>query len=293
MTEENAPVEVAEENKENAVAAPEEKEKEAEEEEEDDGSYKIKVKAASGQVTLMPMEEDWSIAKVKELIQTETDTPADNRLVLFKDGLELEGKEGSTLTALGVASRATLELKHRLFKKWTMWYDVPDKSKKPDPNNWHSNVKQIVSFDTVEDFWGLFNNLMTPSRLADKSNYHLFREGIMPAWEDPQNANGGKWSLQLNTSAGEKKLLDEVWLFTMLEMIGEGFTDSDEICGAVISLRKSRNRIAIWTKSTGEEAMKRLGGQFKERMSLGARYKISFTAHHTEGPPSRKGLFEC
>lgn len=253
---------------------------EQEEEEEDDGSYKLHVKAAQGKVTTMKLDPLAPIEEVKAAIQAQLGMPDDKRLVLFKNDAALDCQADSTLTTLGMESRDTLELKHKLYKAWTMWFDAPDPTKKPDPNNWHANIKKIVSFDTVEDFWGLFNNLMTPSRLKDKSNYNLFREGIMPAWEDPQCAAGGKWVLQLNTNASDKKLLDEIWLYTALEMIGEGFEDSDEICGAVISLRKSRNRIAVWTKDAkASDKMKRLGQQFKEKMNLGARHKITFTSH--------------
>lgn len=250
-----------------------------EEEEEDDGVFKLHVKGG-GKAALLPLDPAAPLSDIKAQVRTEFGMPDDERLVLVKDGAALEEKEGSTLASLGFESRDTLELKHQLHRTWTMWYDTPDPTKKPDPTNWHANIKKIICFDTVEDFWGLFNNLMTPSRLKDKSNYHFFRDGIMPAWEDPQNTKGGKWVLQLNTNAGDKKLLDEVWLFTILEFIGEGFEDSDEICGVVVSLRKSRNRIAIWTRdASNSEAMKRLGQKFKEKMNLGARYKISFTSH--------------
>ena len=40
--------------------------------------------------------------------------------------------------------------KHMLQHTWTMWYDAPKRS---NPSNWHVNVKKIVSFNSVEDFW--------------------------------------------------------------------------------------------------------------------------------------------
>jgi len=181
-------------------------------------------------------------------------------------------------------------IKHPLNRSWTMWYDAPDKNKKPVPGEWHSNVKKIVSFKFVEDFWCLFNNLMAPTKLSDKSNYHLFREGVMPAWEDPQNAKGGKWALQLNTA--DKQLLDEVWLYTILEMIGESFDDADEICGVVVGLRKARNRISLWTKTASDAAaQKRIGADFKKKMGLGPRHKLQYQAHTASY--GVKPLYEC
>lgn len=53
---------------------------------------------------------------------------------------------------------------------------------------------QVATFDMVEDFWGIFNNIRPPSRLNPGSNYHLFKVGIEPMWEHPANMNGGKWT---------------------------------------------------------------------------------------------------
>lgn len=56
----------------------------------------------------------------------------------------------------------------------------------------------------------LYNNILAPTKLAIGSNYHLFKEGIRPMWEDPINAKGGKW---IFTNARSRKArLDECWL---------------------------------------------------------------------------------
>lgn len=50
--------------------------------------------------------------------------------------------------------------------------------------------------------------------LSISSNYHLFKQGIKPMWEDPANKHGGKWSIQLprNKTMSE---IDNIWLFTV------------------------------------------------------------------------------
>jgi translation initiation factor 4E len=40
----------------------------------------------------------------------------------------------------------------------------------------------------------------------------------------------------------------------LLAMIGEQFEEGDEICGAVVSVRRSQDKIAIWTKTASNEA---------------------------------------
>lgn len=167
--------------------------------------------------------------------------------------------------------------KHLLQRSWTMWYDNGHKGKSATQTNYHENIRQVVSFNTVEGFWSLFNNLMPPSNLKEKSNYHMFKEGVMPVWEDPTNKNGGKWSIEL--PPGEKNDLNTIWLHTLLAMVGEAFVDGDEICGIVISLRKHRNRVSLWTKThTDKDAIQRIGHEFKKAIEMPKR-KISFAAH--------------
>ena len=55
-------------------------------------------------------------------------------------------------------------------------------------------IVQVATFDTVEDFWGIYNSIRPPSQLNPGSNYHLFKAGIEPTWEHAANANGGKWN---------------------------------------------------------------------------------------------------
>lgn len=154
---------------------------------------------------------------------------------------------GSSSSVTGNDEKAVQESinsqkKHPLQYTWTMWYDSPSPKNKQDAHNWQQNVKKIVSFSSVEDFWCLFNNLVKPSRLAVGGNYHLFKDGIMPAWEDPANENGGKWVLELPRTDNS---LNKVWMYTVLAMIGENFPESNEICGAVVSLRPKKKSVGF------------------------------------------------
>jgi len=61
-----------------------------------------------------------------------------------------------------------------------------------------------------------------------------------------------------------KKVVDDMWLYTILAMIGENFEAGHELCGAVISLRKAGDRVAVWTKTADDEkACMEIGEQFK------------------------------
>jgi hypothetical protein len=67
-------------------------------------------------------------------------------------------------------------------------------------------------------------------------------------------------------------------LTKVVALLGEQFTYNEDISGAVISLRKSGDRISIWTRSTdNEEKTMATGLEFKK--VLDTRDKIGFQSH--------------
>ncbi|KAI9089427.1 translation initiation factor eIF 4e-like domain-containing protein [Phlyctochytrium arcticum] len=166
--------------------------------------------------------------------------------------------------------------KHPLQNRWTIWFDNP--AKRTNLHNWSNNLKNLITVDAVEDFWGVYNNVVKASSLAHGSNYHIFKEGIQPMWEDPQNANGGKWVIQVPKS--KRGDLDQMWLHSILAVIGETFPDSDEICGIVVSSRKSADRLSLWTKTAlSADEVIRCGQHWKQVLGMGEGDKIGYQVH--------------
>ncbi|XP_055841245.1 eukaryotic translation initiation factor 4E1 isoform X3 [Episyrphus balteatus] len=153
--------------------------------------------------------------------------------------------------------------KHPLQNKWTLWYLESDRSKA-----WEELQNEITSFDTVEDFWSLYNHIKPPSEIKIGSDYSLFKKGIRPMWEDSANKQGGRWMISL--SRGHKPSdMDNLWLDVLLCLIGEAFDHSDQICGAVINLRGKGHKIAIWTADgNNEEATLEIGHKLKDSLRL-------------------------
>lgn len=61
------------------------------------------------------------------------------------------------------------------------------------PHPYENSIKSITTVKTVEQFWETYNYLRRPNDLSSTTDYHFFRDGIKPTWEDPKNAKGGKW----------------------------------------------------------------------------------------------------
>lgn len=105
------------------------------------------------------------------------------------------------------------------------------------------------------------------------------QEGIIPAWEDEANKNGGKWSIQLPKDKNRANV-DKMWLYTvrptahhadvnhsqprsraqMLAAIGETFdpllqsADASRppeslVTGVIVSTRPQFYRVSIWTRT--------------------------------------------
>ena len=162
--------------------------------------------------------------------------------------------------------------KHPLQNTWTLWYLENDRSK-----TWEDMQNEITSFDTVEDFWSLYNHIKPPSEIKVGSDYSMFKKGIRPMWEDAANKQGGRWVITLNKSS--KTDLDNLWLDVLLCLIGETFDHSEEICGAVVNIRSKANKISIWTANgNNEEAALEIGNKLRDALRL-ARQNLQYQLH--------------
>jgi len=108
--------------------------------------------------------------------------------------------------------------------KYTFWcYRSGNGTKRVD---YIEATKPIGSFGTVEGFWHVYDHIIRPNDFKQSADYHLFKEGIKPTWEDPANKAGGKWMVRLKT----KGLTSRYWEELVLAIIGEQFDVGHEIC---------------------------------------------------------------
>lgn len=61
-------------------------------------------------------------------------------------------------------------IKHPLQNPWTLWFFKNDKLR-----NWEDNQRAIITFNTVEDFWALYNHIELASKLIAGCDYSLFK----------------------------------------------------------------------------------------------------------------------
>jgi len=166
-----------------------------------------------------------------------------------------------------------------LHNKWALWFDNP-KAAAPS-SDWKENLQLCGTFDTPAKFWHIFNNVKPPSHISLQCNYHIFKQGIQPMWEDPQNEHGGKWIFTIPKSGNNRSRIDEFWLFTCLALIGETIDFSgDMVCGAVVSIRKSQDRIALWIRTNEPDIVSKIGARWKKALNVNNKLKYQV---HSDG----------
>lgn len=151
-------------------------------------------------------------------------------------------------SSLNTAVPAAAIKEHPLKATWIVWYRPPT----PKHSDYEKSTIAIASISTVEAFWTVYSHMKRPSLLPSVSDYHIFKKGIRPVWEDEANKKGGKWIVRL-----KKGVADRYWEDLLLAMIGDQFAEAgDEVCGAVLSVRGGEDVLSVWTRIDGGRNIK-------------------------------------
>ena len=131
---------------------------------------------------------------------------------------------------------------------WVIHYRPPTGKN----SDYEKSMRPLCRIETAQSFWQVYSHLKRPSGLPAVSDYHFFKEGIRPVWEDEENKRGGKWTMRL-----KKGVADRYWEDLLLALIGDQFAEaSEEVCGAVVSVRSGEDVFSIWTKNDGGRNVK-------------------------------------
>ncbi|XP_076455324.1 eukaryotic translation initiation factor 4E-like [Babylonia areolata] len=166
-------------------------------------------------------------------------------------------------------------IKHPLKDTWTLWYFKMDRNKK-----WCDNNVIVTSFSTVEDFWSIYNYTQKASKLIPGCDYSVFKDGIQPMWEDPQNKEGGRWLINLERN-DRHTYLDNVWLEMLLCLIGDAFDNhGEEVCGIVVNIRQRGDKLGVWTRNcNNQDSILHIGRVLRERLKVPKSCTIGYQAH--------------
>lgn len=176
----------------------------------------------------------------------------------------------------GAGAGPEIKKKHKLENKWTLWFDNP--VTKQTTSKYGQELRSVLTFDNVEDFWCLYNNIRTPGQLSPSATFYLFKENILPQWEDANNTHGGCWTAPISRGPNSKAVLDAWWLNSVLGCIGEQFTEGEEICGVAVVIRTKGDRIELWTRTSSNEATQvGIGRQLKQFLDIPDSVKLGYS----------------
>lgn len=197
------------------------------------------------------------------------------------------------------------ENEHLLEHKWVLWFRPPI-SHQNQGKSWETSQKLRFSTETVEDFWRGYRKTQRITRSHPVNcDYSLFREGISPAWEDPFNENGGRWTYNIerrhsnNTNISMPELIEQIWLDVMLCLIGEGFDPyGNSIAGGVCGIRPNRGggkndmgaKIHIWIKNASDTETNMGIGKILKECVHAPDGSLTFAPHERENANRRPNL---
>ncbi|KAK3988608.1 translation initiation factor eIF 4e-like domain-containing protein [Cladorrhinum sp. PSN332] len=170
-------------------------------------------------------------------------------------GSRVIGKSASNASLLNsgrsAATSGPTSGPHPLRNNFVFWFRPPI-SKVNGFIEYEKTLHPIASVETVEQFFAVYQHLKRPSDLPLVSDYHLFKKGVRPIWEDDENKAGGKWVVRLR-----KGVSDRYWEDLLLAIIGDQFGEAGEqVCGAVLSVRSGEDILSIWTRASGQPVLK-------------------------------------
>jgi len=173
-----------------------------------------------------------------------------------------------------LAESATIpEGQHQLQSPYCLWYS--EKIRK-GAQSFDQNLQLLGSFATCEQFWKIYARLIRPGELTSHSDFHLFKKGIKPLWEDEANRYGGKWIVRLR-----KGLASRCWENLIMAMLGEQFMVGEEICGSVVSIRYQEDILSIWNRSANDTGVtNRIRDTFRRVLNLPPGTTIEYKAHN-------------
>ena len=190
----------------------------------------------------------------------------------------------SAASSSPLASPQITDTVHPLRATWCLWW--LHRSPGSRIKDYETAMKRIGAFSSVEDFFAIYAHLRRIDELPIISDYHLFKAGVKPTYEDPANAGGGKWQLRL-----KKGLSARLWEDLVFAMIGDQFFEfgDEEICGAVMSVRAGEDVLSVWNKSATNGALNlKIRQAIKRVLGLGEDVQMEYVSHETRTAQSQQ-----
>ena len=114
-------------------------------------------------------------------------------------------------------------------------------------------IIKIGDVTNITEFWDIFQHMKKPSQCPVGTDYHIFKRGIIPMWEDNNNKDGGKLSVLLTW-----KYANLIW-----EEVAFNFSKGllpyfENINGIVVSMRSRFIVLSFWVKTKNTHLVEKI-----------------------------------
>ncbi|PYH87050.1 translation initiation factor eIF4e [Aspergillus uvarum CBS 121591] len=154
---------------------------------------------------------------------------------------------------------------------WAVWYDKhTDATKETTAQDYDSRLYLLhEDVSDIATFYRVYNNYPWDKvRLRD--TVHIFRKGVRPVWEDPENRNGGCWRFRVPKNKAQE-FFHEIAILCManeFQAVPMKYTEHDHVLGVSTSARFNSNLISVWNKlGDNERSIKALEQTILDRLS--------------------------
>ncbi len=162
---------------------------------------------------------------------------------------------------------------------WSVYYEKPVPSSNTTPNtsgaaNYTDRLTTLApSVPDIGQFYKIFNNIPWSS-IPSRNSVHIFRSGVRPLWEDPENLHGGCFNLKVRRQNQEDEKPKRVWEEICLMGCGGELQAAlveagirDHVLGMSFSPKLYCVCVSIWLKKGEEKSTSVVQKTVLERLS--------------------------
>ncbi|KAL5342320.1 translation initiation factor eIF 4e-like domain-containing protein [Aspergillus crustosus] len=147
---------------------------------------------------------------------------------------------------------------------WTFWYD------KHAEGDADYDDRLYVLYEDVADiatFYRVYNNYPW-EKIPQRDTVHIFRKGVRPVWEDPENLRGGCWRFRIPKRKAQAFFHEIAILCLANEFQAVLEKEHDHVLGVSTSVKFNTHLISVWNKlGTNERSIKLLEETILNRLS--------------------------
>ena len=116
-----------------------------------------------------------------------------------------------------------------------------------------SKIIKIGDVSNIDEFWQFFQHMKKPSHCPPGTDYHVFKKGIVPMWEDNMNKDGGKLSVLLTW-----KYSNLIWEEVTFNFCKGLLPYYENINGIVISMRPNFVVLSFWINTKNNNIVEKI-----------------------------------